>query len=341
MSPLSLPSGICNDTGAACYRNAALQGTRFLAPEIHKSCQEKEEEQAELKTNQTFQDFKNFMLELSIPTQKVIQLPTDFPDFARLLNKYVVAEGKQDDASTILLGLGNKTLKEDAPEDDKKAQTAISTIMHKIIGITIDEPIKDEKKNLLKETDEDDKPTLLFTLRQNTDGTLSSLTDLIANSHTADKINWTTKAPTKNKETGKINDDGEYIHATQDKSVNLTGSKGLAFLIPVYKNQAEKYPIPEIPLSLKLENTLKSNKQENKDGQPKATSSYQLKSIVCHSGGLPGGHYIAYINHEGAWFCCNDSIVKAADIASETKIIQKNLKSSFAPYLAFYEKIEN
>jgi hypothetical protein len=37
---------------------------------------------------------------------------------------------------------------------------------------------------------------------------------------------------------------------------------------------------------------------------------YELNSVVAHSGGAGGGHYISYVKREGKWFQCNDSSVK-------------------------------
>ena len=45
---------------------------------------------------------------------------------------------------------------------------------------------------------------------------------------------------------------------------------------------------------------------EVKDSSDK-THTYSLYGIACHSGGLYGGHYIAYCQQNGVWRCFNDS----------------------------------
>ena len=38
-----------------------------------------------------------------------------------------------------------------------------------------------------------------------------------------------------------------------------------------------------------------------------------LVSFVCHSGSLMGGHYYAYVNFKGKWYCANDNSITPAD----------------------------
>ena len=38
---------------------------------------------------------------------------------------------------------------------------------------------------------------------------------------------------------------------------------------------------------------------------------YSLYAVVCHSGGVSGGHYTAYCNHCGVWRCFDDKIIKS------------------------------
>ena len=38
---------------------------------------------------------------------------------------------------------------------------------------------------------------------------------------------------------------------------------------------------------------------------------YSLYAVVCHSGGVSGGHYTAYCNYCGVWRCFDDKIVKS------------------------------
>lgn len=42
---------------------------------------------------------------------------------------------------------------------------------------------------------------------------------------------------------------------------------------------------------------------------------------------MSGGHYIAYIKFDGAWYCCNDALVTHADAATVR---------SCQPYMLFY-----
>ena len=40
------------------------------------------------------------------------------------------------------------------------------------------------------------------------------------------------------------------------------------------------------------------------------THAYSLYGIVCHSGSIFGGHYIAYCNYNGTWRCFNDTMAR-------------------------------
>ncbi len=44
---------------------------------------------------------------------------------------------------------------------------------------------------------------------------------------------------------------------------------------------------------------------------PPPPCRYWLAAAVCHAGGLEGGHYVAYVRHGGAWYCCDDAWVRA------------------------------
>eukprot|EP00768_Dysnectes_brevis_P005552 gnl/Dysnectes_brevis/4058_a5315_712.p1 GENE.gnl/Dysnectes_brevis/4058_a5315_712~~gnl/Dysnectes_brevis/4058_a5315_712.p1 ORF type:complete len:619 (-),score=56.23 gnl/Dysnectes_brevis/4058_a5315_712:73-1929(-) len=57
---------------------------------------------------------------------------------------------------------------------------------------------------------------------------------------------------------------------------------------------------------------------------------YVLRSVVCHSGCMHGGHYIAYARRGAHWYRCDDTrITRCKDLRSESAIKQA--------YLLFYE----
>ena len=57
-------------------------------------------------------------------------------------------------------------------------------------------------------------------------------------------------------------------------------------------------------------------------------AAYELYSVVQHSGVLEGGHYVAYVRRDGAWFLCDDAVVREAD--------ENEVKSSQA-FMLFYK----
>ena len=60
------------------------------------------------------------------------------------------------------------------------------------------------------------------------------------------------------------------------------------------------------------------------------THIYSLYGIVCHSGSIYGGHYVAYCKYNETWRCYNDSIT--------TKVIWEHVKNQEA-YILFYYKL--
>lgn len=65
--------------------------------------------------------------------------------------------------------------------------------------------------------------------------------------------------------------------------------------------------------------------------QPATSRVYRLRSIVCHLGGLAGGHYVAKCSTGGAWWLCDDSRVqplKAAGVQGPEN------------YIMFYERLD-
>ena len=37
---------------------------------------------------------------------------------------------------------------------------------------------------------------------------------------------------------------------------------------------------------------------------------YELYAVIVHSGVLEGGHYTAYIRRAGAWYLCDDAVIR-------------------------------
>jgi len=88
-----------------------------------------------------------------------------------------------------------------------------------------------------------------------------------------------------------------------------------------YNKVSSKISTPvQLPLELNLEEFLKE----------KTPCFYSLKSFVSHSGGVRGGHYIAYCKVGENWFEFNDSKVNKI---SEEKVLEKEA------YIVFYEKV--
>ena len=40
---------------------------------------------------------------------------------------------------------------------------------------------------------------------------------------------------------------------------------------------------------------------------------YHCRGFVVQSGGITGGHYIAFIKQDDKWYCCNDSNISVVD----------------------------
>mmetsp|Transcript_29123 Transcript_29123/g.113115 ORF Transcript_29123/g.113115 Transcript_29123/m.113115 type:complete len:209 (+) Transcript_29123:1578-2204(+) len=59
---------------------------------------------------------------------------------------------------------------------------------------------------------------------------------------------------------------------------------------------------------------------------------YRLAAVICHSGTMRSGHYIAYVRRESAegelWFYCSDSNIK---LVKEREVLESR------PYMFFYE----
>jgi len=65
-------------------------------------------------------------------------------------------------------------------------------------------------------------------------------------------------------------------------------------------------------------------------GKDSFDMSYEMYSMVCHSGVLGGGHYISYSkSNSGKWYCLNDSTCK--------EVAEESIDKSTA-YLLFYER---
>eukprot|EP01138_Halocafeteria_seosinensis_P004389 gb/GECG01004490.1/.p1 GENE.gb/GECG01004490.1/~~gb/GECG01004490.1/.p1 ORF type:complete len:855 (+),score=107.85 gb/GECG01004490.1/:1-2565(+) len=59
---------------------------------------------------------------------------------------------------------------------------------------------------------------------------------------------------------------------------------------------------------------------------------YELQGLVVHSGGMKGGHYVAYIRTENQWYYLSDTTVR--------RVTQQDaLKAQ--PYLLFYQRVRN
>lgn len=59
------------------------------------------------------------------------------------------------------------------------------------------------------------------------------------------------------------------------------------------------------------------------------SNTYEISGMICHTGVLNSGHYIAYAKRAGGWYCFDDEHV--------SKVTNPPLKSSNA-YLIFYQK---
>mmetsp|Transcript_26873 Transcript_26873/g.54590 ORF Transcript_26873/g.54590 Transcript_26873/m.54590 type:complete len:88 (-) Transcript_26873:91-354(-) len=66
------------------------------------------------------------------------------------------------------------------------------------------------------------------------------------------------------------------------------------------------------------------------DGMP-APAPYDLKAVALHVGGMGGGHYHALCRkrHDGGWYQCNDSTVRAARLDQVDRS---------QPYILFYQQ---
>lgn len=53
----------------------------------------------------------------------------------------------------------------------------------------------------------------------------------------------------------------------------------------------------------------------NDAGRAAVGTKYWCAAIVCHLGSMDGGHYVAYVRHDGKWFKCDDSWITAASNA--------------------------
>ena len=62
--------------------------------------------------------------------------------------------------------------------------------------------------------------------------------------------------------------------------------------------------------------------------------NYICRGFVVQSGGLSGGHYIAFIKQEDKWYCCNDSNISEVSVDRIEKIIGSS-------YILLYVKQKN
>ena len=67
------------------------------------------------------------------------------------------------------------------------------------------------------------------------------------------------------------------------------------------------------------------------NGYNKNKFKYKLSAICNHDGGVGGGHYYAYVNHNNSWYNMNDRSV------SEISVDKIKTKSA---YILFYEKLD-
>ena len=72
----------------------------------------------------------------------------------------------------------------------------------------------------------------------------------------------------------------------------------------------------------------------NKENSWEPRYNYRLYGVVCHSGSMRGGHYVAYTSYDYKgkrhWLFMSDSYVEQVD---EAKVL------SCEAYILFYEKI--
>ena len=60
--------------------------------------------------------------------------------------------------------------------------------------------------------------------------------------------------------------------------------------------------------------------------------AYQLYGVIEHSGGMRGGHYVAYVRRGGAWYFISDSLSRQVGVAQVLKC---------QAYMLFYEQQRN
>lgn len=94
----------------------------------------------------------------------------------------------------------------------------------------------------------------------------------------------------------------QRLFATAPPALLIQLGRFVPFLDDLGRQCSEKYCGDiNLPMNLTIE------AEKTLDGVAK---DYAIKSFIVHLGrGMAGGHYIAYVQREGSWWCCNDQIL--------------------------------
>ena len=129
----------------------------------------------------------------------------------------------------------------------------------------------------------------------------------------------TTKETLDEEERPYCNKCMKLTKSTKQLSMNI-----LPRFLVIQLKRFSYYPEPT-----KLSTPVKFDETWKVPDSAKKTHTYSLYGIVCHSGGIHGGHYIAYCKYSGIWRCFNDTMTRS--------VRWEHVKDQEA-YILFYEK---
>lgn len=122
----------------------------------------------------------------------------------------------------------------------------------------------------------------------------------------------------------KPNKPNEYVKLNRSKK--LAQLPQILIIAPKrFKFDLEKLQAVKINTPINPEQNLIIPAELTQENQ---AASYKLAALICHSGGVGGGHYWAYAQQNNIWYKFNDSTVTE----------EKPFFSSPYPYIFFYER---
>lgn len=275
-----------NNLGNTCFMNAAIQlfltiqdFIEYLQKDdwmniVVKKCNGKSEQEIiQLCENYLFITFYKFVFHNK---EERVKNPINFIKHCLNKNRNNISIGPQGDSNEFLIMMIN-TLSEELEDKDEKGKQ-IKSILDNLLQYSVEKNIECNSCNNIKKI----KQNELFIPIYLKSGENQSIQNEINNLKPVDIVNdYKCKCGNNNIEIkSNIENTGKY----------------LLIQIMRFKKNGFCYVKDNTEINIDLELEICNKK-------------YNLTSVVCHSGGLNGGHYYNYSKRNNKWYCFNDSQV--------------------------------